>query len=414
MTDARAPMFEESRPSLISTEIIVVGAGPAGSMVAKTAAEHGARVVLLEEHRTPGLPVSCAEALGVDTLTEAGIDHGSSVINLDVERANVYTPNGKCVTISNKRSKAYMINRDVFDALLAENAVKAGAIIKVDTRVHSLIKKDGTIIGVEALTYVPDQDKTLPIRFFGKIIIGADGHASTVRQKAFKTGYFKDVGVCAQYTLSGLNIKEPKTVDFWIGKHYAPGGYVWLFPKSKTVANVGISINPKLSTKSAVEYLNEFIENQPRFLGSKIIRKTGGILPITGTLPDIVGDGVMLVGDAAGQLIPMTGAGIETAIHAGKIAGRVAAQAVIKKDFSKQNLMEYPILFNERWGKIIEDSKKMLTLYNDLTDDELNKLSEIITPDQVQELANGENLIKNLFFLALKAPRLTFKFLTIL
>ena len=104
-------------------------------------------------------------------------------------------------------------------------------------------------------------------------------------------------------------------------------------------------------------------------------------------------------------------AGVETAIYAGKTAGLVAVKAVSTNDVSKQRLLEYPNLFNERWEKIISDSKKGLILYESLSDKELNKLSEIITPNQVQAIANGDNLLKNLLSLIIKAPMIALKIL---
>lgn len=397
--------------SIISSDVVVVGAGPAGSMAAKTLAEHGVRVILLEEHKQPGLPVFCGEVVSVSTLKVAGLEAKPPVVNLYSTRWKIYTPNRRHLVISNAISEYYNINRHIFDAKLCESAVKVGAILNVSTRAHSVLRENGVVTGVEAFTYVAEENKYIPVRYSAKIVIGADGHASTIRRKAFNTPYFNNFGSCAQYTLVGLDIEDPTSVEVWIGRKYAPGGYVWVFPKSKTVANVGIGVNPKMSSKPAIQYLKDFIETRADFVDSIIVNKTGGILPTTGTLPDIVDDGVMLVGDAAGQLIPMTGAGVETAIYAGKTAGLVAVKAVSTNDVSKQRLLEYPNLFNERWGKIISDSKKGLILYESLTDKELNKLSEIITPNQAQAIANGDNLLKNLLSLSIKAPRFALKIL---
>jgi len=119
----------------------------------------------------------------------------------------------------------------------------------------------------------------------------------------------------------------------------------------------------------------------------------------------------MLVGDAAGQIIPMTGAGVETAIYAGKTAGSVAAKAIQEDNTSKTRLEEYPEIFNQRWGKVIEGSKKMLNLYDRLNDEDLDMLSEIITPNQVQSLVYGDKVARNLIPLIFKAPRISLKIL---
>ncbi|GAH85039.1 unnamed protein product, partial [marine sediment metagenome] len=111
--------------SLLSTDVVVVGAGPAGCTAAETAAELGVNVVLLEEHSVPGLPVFCGEAVSYETLVAAGLKPEPPIINQSIRKANVYAPNGKCITIS-KDYLGYTINRDVFDGLLADRAVAAG------------------------------------------------------------------------------------------------------------------------------------------------------------------------------------------------------------------------------------------------------------------------------------------------
>ena len=385
--------------NILTTDIVVVGAGPAGSSAAKAAAELGANVILLEEHPVPGFPVFCGEGVSIETLAAAGFKPESQIINQTIRKTYVYTPNGKHITIT---YDWYTINRHVFDGLLAEKAVAAGVRLMVNTRAVRVTKRGGVVVGVKAERC----GETFPI--LSKIVIGADGHASMVRKSALAIPYFKDFGVCAQYTLAELNI-EPDAGELWIGRKYAPNGYVWVFPKSRTVANVGIGINPSRATKPAIQYLQEFINQNPKLKDGRIVAKTGGICPATGTLPEIVGDGVMLIGDAAGQLIPMTGAGVETAIYAGKTAGTVAAKAIQEGNTSKARLAEYPEIFNKRWGKIIEDSKKMLNLFDVINDEDLNKFSEIITPNQVQSLANGDKVTRILLSLAFQAPSLALK-----
>ena len=389
-------------PSL-STDIVVVGAGPAGSSAAKAAAELGADVILLEEHPVPGLPVFCGEYVSVKTLTAAGLRPELPIINQTIRKANVYTPNGNHVTIANESMHGYTINRDIFDKLLAEKAVAAGVKLLVDTRAVGVTKRGGVVVGVKAECHGES------FLIWSKIVIGADGHASMVRRSALDLPYFKSFGVCAQYTLAGLDLQEPNTTEIWLGQRYAPRCYAWVFPKSQTVANVGIGV--RQATKPVIQYLQDFISQTPKLRDGTRIHKTGGILPTTGTLDQIVGEGVMLAGDAAGQIIPMTGAGVETAIYAGKTAGIVAAKAIKEDNISKTRLVEYPETFNKRWGKIIEDSKKMLNLFDILNDEDLDKLSEIITPNQVQSLANGDKVTRNLISLAFKAPKLAFKIL---
>ena len=392
-------------PSIISTDIVVVGAGPAGCTTASTAAELGANVLMLEEHPLPGLPVFCGEAISHETLVAAGLKPEPPIINEPINKANFYAPNGKRITISTDRVLGYTINRDIFDGLLADKAVATGVTLMVNTKAREVTKKNGVVVGVKAERH----GEALLIK--SKIVIGADGHASMVRRSALGIPYFRSFAVCAQYTLNGLNIQEPDAIEVWLGRKYAPSGYAWVFPKSRTVANVGICVRANQATKPAILYLQDFISQNPDLRDGAIIHKTGGICPSTGTLDKIVDDGVMLVGDAAGQTIPMTGSGVESAIHAGKMAGRVASKAIQEGDTSKTRLEEYPETFNRHWGKLMENSKRTLNIFNALNDEDLNKVSEIVTPEQVKSLVSGENVTRNIINLAFKAPRLTLKIL---
>jgi len=392
-------------PSIISTDIVVVGAGPAGCTTASTAAELGANVLMLEEHPLPGLPVFCGEAISHETLVAAGLKPEPPIINEPINKANFYAPNGKRITISTDRVLGYTINRDIFDGLLADKAVATGVTLMVNTKAREVTKKNGVVVGVKAERHGED------LLIKSKIVIGADGHASMVRRSALGIPYFRSFAVCAQYTLNGLNIQEPDAIEVWLGRKYAPSGYAWVFPKSRTVANVGICVRANQATKPAILYLQDFISQNPDLRDGAIIHKTGGICPSTGTLDKIVDDGVMLVGDAAGQTIPMTGSGVESAIHAGKMAGRVASKAIQEGDTSKTRLEEYPETFNRHWGKLMENSKRTLNIFNALNDEDLNKVSEIVTPEQVKSLVSGENVTRNIINLAFKAPRLTLKIL---
>jgi len=102
----------------------------------------------------------------------------------------------------------------------------------------------------------------------------------------------------------------------------------------------------------------------------------------------------MLVGEAAGQVIPLTGGGIHTSIAGGKIAAEVAAKALEAGNLSEKALSEYRSKYDEYWGRKIRDSLKALHVIEKLSDDELNQLADILTGEDIVNLANGENVAK--------------------
>jgi digeranylgeranylglycerophospholipid reductase len=378
-------------------DVLVVGAGPAGSMAAKVVAEKGVEVIIIEEHETSGTPVYCAEGLSIGGIHDGGLEAVPPYVSQQISTARVVAPNGKTLDMTTENWTGYTLDRQVFDRTLTENAVNAGANLMTKTRATDVIKDGNQIVGVKA---IKDGEE---IEFHAKVVIGADGHWSIIRRRAGLQRYFPDYVTCAQYQLGGLDLEDPTTNEFYMGTNYAPGGYAWVFPKSKSVANVGLGVRKK-HTKAPIEYLKDFCENDPRFRNAKILKKNGGICPVSGTLDKVVMDGLILAGDSAGMLVPMTGAGIHSGIEAGKMAGRVAAEAVIDGDVSEKKLKQFRVEFDKYWGKRIRESGKVLEMLDKFDDNDLNTLADVVTNDDILALANGLNVAAALAGIVKRSP----------
>jgi digeranylgeranylglycerophospholipid reductase len=381
----------------LQCDVVVVGAGPAGSMAARAAAEGGVDVVILEEHPVAGTPVYCAEGLSMGGIRDSGLEAVPPYVSQQVRKVRVFAPDGGFVDLTSSDWTGYALNREVFDKALADNAVKAGARLIVEAQATGVIKEGEKVVGVKAV----NRGESVDVR--AKVIIGADGHWSIVRRSAGLERYFSDYVSCAQYVLGGLDLEDPYVNEFWMGERYAPGGYAWLFPKSREVANVGLGVRVK-HTKPAVEYLKDWVASDPRFRDAKILKTNGGICPVSGQLDKIVDDGLMLVGDAAGQLIPMTGAGIHSGIEAGKMAGRVAAWAVKAGDVSAKRLGVYRDEFDVYWGKRIKDSGRVLLMLDKFSDEDLNILAQVVTNEDIISLTNGTNVAATVAGLIARSP----------
>ncbi len=377
--------------------MLVVGAGPAGSMAARAAAEGGSDVIIIEEHPVSGTPVHCAEGLSAGGILDGGLEPVEPYVSQRISKARIVAPNGNYVELTSENWTGYTLNRVAFDKALADNSERAGARMMTRTRATGVIRDGGRVVGVKAVSGGE------PVEFMAKVVIGADGHSSVVRRSAGLERYFRDYATCAQYQLGGLDLDDPTVNEFYMGAKYAPGGYAWVFPKSRSVANVGLGVR-KTHTRPAVEYLKDFVAGDPRFRDTEVLLRNGGICPVSGTLDRIVADGLMLVGDAAGQLIPMTGAGVHSGIEAGKMAGRVAAEAVVEGDVSERRLSAYRREFDVYWGKRIRDSGRVLEMLDRFTDEDLNTLSEVVTNDDVLSLANGTNVAGTVAGLVARSP----------
>ena len=308
-------------------DVIVVGGGPAGSTAARFAAEGGASVLMLEKDRDIGMPVRCGEAVGAEGLKNF-IEPNPKWIASTIDAFRLVAPSGKYVDIENLAEAGYVLDRRMFDYELALLAGNTGVAILTKAYVYDLVKNGDEIIGVKA-THLSEE-----IEFRAKIIIAADGVESRVgRWAGLKTTIkIKDIEAAVQMSVSNISCVSNR-LDFYLGANKAPGGYLWVFPKGDKFANIGIGVggihNKK---KSARKYLEEFMESY--YPDAAILTTVVGGVPCAHTLPNIATDNLMICGDAAHMVNPVTGGGIISGMQGGKLAGIIAAEAVIARNYS--------------------------------------------------------------------------------
>jgi digeranylgeranylglycerophospholipid reductase len=384
-------------------DCIVVGGGPGGAWAAKHAAEKGASVLLLEKDREVGVPVRCAEAVGEKGLNMVVQEPDPRWITTVINRAVLISPSGKEVVMESGKERGYMLDRKIFDYDLVQMATMQGVDVRTKAYVYDLIKPNGAVAGVR----VQHLGSRYDIR--SKVVIGADGVESRVgRWAGLRTNIkMKDLESFIQMTLSNVKV-VPNTIYFYLGKKVAPGGYLWVFPKNARVANVGLGVSGEFARyKSAKRYLQEFIDK--RFPNAAVLYTVVGGVPCAPTLKKIVADGLMLVGDAAHQVNPISGGGIVTAMIAGQIAGRVAAQAIHENDVSDERLEQYAVAWQKAEGKTHERFYKIKQSVYKLTDADLDK-----TAETVLSLPPEKRTIVNIFKAALvKHPSLIFDVLKV-
>jgi digeranylgeranylglycerophospholipid reductase len=186
----------------------------------------------------------------------------------------------------------------------------------------------------------------------------------------------QDIETCFQYTLYHSKIKM-EFCDFYFGDKIAPGGYIWMFPKGKNYANVGIGIaGDRAKDKSAKECLDEFVEKT--FPGASYLSSVAGSVPSSKVAKKLAGDGVMLAGDAAHQSDPVTGGGILTAMWGGKLSAETAVKAAETGNFSASALSAYTKAWNKKIGEQHNRQYRLKKGIRKLSDDMLNRTAEII------------------------------------
>ena len=349
-------------------DIVVVGGGPGGSMAALHSAKGGANVCLLEKTRDIGYPVRCGEAMGEWAIKQF-FDPKPTWIAADIKRSRIVAPNGIPIDIPFNKEQAYVLNRRVFDYDLSLMASKEGANVFTKCYVKSIDRNDENGYDVH-LDYLGEH-KSIKT----KLIIGADGIESRIgRWAGIKTQInMRDMESCIQYSVGNIEV-DSNRIDMYVGDNWAPGGYLWVFPKGDGTANIGLGIGSKFNRKkSAKKYLDEFIEN--KYPNATIHTTMCGGVPCSKPMTHPISDNVMLVGDAAHFINPITGGGIAAAMKSGMFAGQVASEAIIANDYSQNFLKKYVSLCQKDFTKRHEKIYKVKETITKLTDDEMNQMA---------------------------------------
>lgn len=365
-------------------DVVVVGGGPAGSLAAKYAAENGVDALIVEKEKELGVPLQCAEGLYEGALTDLGIDPDPQWAVNKIDSAELVSPSGKRVEISSGATgpTGYILDRKAFDEYLGVQAVRSGSDILMNAYVDGLIQEE-EMGGVT----ISSSDGKAEVR--GEVVIAADGVNSRVGRLAGVDTALgpMEIESCSQFKMAGIDIEDRHSLEFYFGEEIAPGGYIWVFPKGEDTANVGIGVLPGLAEKPSIEYLKDFISSKPELKKGGIVGFNAGGVPVSGPLERTVTDGLLIVGDAARLVNPMTGGGINFAMKSGKMAGEVAADAVSEGNTSEERLMEYENRVRERIGEDLKKYKRGKDVLIDLSDEELDNIAETIQEADIEKIS---------------------------
>lgn len=361
---------------MIKTDVLVVGSGPAGSLAARYAAMGGADVILIDKKSEIGSPKRCAEGVSKEGLAKVNVEPNPRWITKELDGTRLVSPDGTSVWITSEKvqlpESGYILERKVFDKYLAMEAAREGAEIKIKTLAKGLRREDDGTITVECESFGEDFDIN------AKIVIGADGPESHIGRwaglKCATPAKKMESGI--QFEMCNVEFEKDDVIEFYFGNDVAPGGYAWIFPKCDDIANVGLAVLAPLAKKSAYEYLVDFVKTCPATKNAQAVELNVGGDPVGGLVKEMSGDNILLCGDAASQVNPLTGGGINSGMLGGMLAGQTAAEAIAEGDCSAKFLKKYEKRVDEEMGDEMHKYLKVCEYLLSLSDDELNNIAE--------------------------------------
>src|SRR2546427_4796258 len=266
-------------------DVAVIGAGPAGVMAARTAASRAARPVLQEREPAAGRK-PCAEGVLSEALDDAEVSPQREFAAHRITGAYLYPPDEK------KRVRVggdgYILDKPAFLTSLSERAGAAGAEVVYGARVESVSRDDG-LVRVEGRR----DAQTFFLR--AKVVVGCDGTGSILARQFFPRRNYPVIAAF-QYDMIKCQLEDEATLEIFIGHKKAPAGYIWIFPKGKGTANVGIG----LKGSGAKSLLDKFIQEHSGMFGdTRIERSQAAPVPVGGEVEDYVTANMMVCVDAA-------------------------------------------------------------------------------------------------------------------
>jgi len=356
-------------------EVLVVGAGPAGSHLARRLADAGRDVLLVEKRPEIGNPVRCAEAVEAEPLRGTIGDLEPAWIAQEIYGGRGVGPEGGEARYEGEDVVGYVLNRRLFDRGLARLAVEAGARVFARTQATQARRVGDSW----RVTLHGDGGRTV-VRCRG--LAAADGVEGLVSRWAGTGGPWPltELHSCAQARVVGLQPETKPLVEFHLGESVAPGGYAWCFPLGGGRANVGVAVDPSRGgVEGARLHLERFLARRMPEAG--IVELAAGSIPAPSKPRRLVADGFLAVGDAAGHTEPLSGGGIANALQGAELAAEVLSASLVEGDLSAGRLEVYARRWAATVGRSLRRYARLRRLYLRLNDADLTELLRILNAE---------------------------------
>jgi flavin-dependent dehydrogenase len=255
----------------------------------------------------------------------------------------------------------FLLNRPKFARRLLNEALKTGIEYRELTQAVNLLTEGNSVTGIVYQDQQSNQARSH--RITSKLVIDASGMSTTLRRNLNIPSYIEreidkddvEPTIRMNARLADGSKVETSRCEIYLDGERAPGGYLWMFPKSSSKVNLGLGVQQRRSGKSLDTLLKEWIAETPVFRGLTPLTDDGnrpGAWPVSVRHQNdsLVANGFMLAGDAGWFPNPISAGGIGPAMTGGVIAGEVASAALQGGDVSEANLWEYNKRYVEKYG----------------------------------------------------------------
>ena len=356
----------------VDYDVVVIGAGPGGGTAALTAARMGLRTALVEEHQEVGSPTHCSGKLQLHAFRE--FDLPSHLILNTLQAGAFYAPNGAVARVRRRVPDSHVVDRADFDRWLADQAQRHGAELVLGTRLRAAERVNGAM-------RVTGERAGRMYAATARVIIDAEG-ARPVLPRTVGLHLPRACVLGLQYQVANADIEEEDCPEIYLGGTLAPGFFAWLMPIGRRRGRVGLCVDPRVTSRAPIYYLERLIREHPvasrRLRHAVVERKLAGAIPVLGVRRPSVTDGMILVGDAAGQVKATSGGGIYFAMIAGRLAAQAASRYV---GGQRRALLWYEREWRRRFGRELTFATFARVTLNHMTDAELNVLVASIAED---------------------------------
>ncbi len=342
-------------------DVAVIGGGPIGALAARYAALTGARVLLMEQGSGTGAASNCTGLISPRTLAIYSVS--STTVLRRIKGGRLHLPGGETWKLWAPDTRALVIDRAAFDRLCLEKAANAGVEVRTHTRVTHAVRGRVTINGKEKVE--------------AAVIVGADGPTSSVRNW-FSLPPPPQFLTAIQAIVEGTP-ENPEQVEVFVGRDIAPGGFAWAVPAEAGTLRVGLLAPAGTDVQRLLSRL------LTAYFPGRIRTHGGGLIPI-GPAERTYSDGAIVVGDAAGQVKPLSGGGLYFGGVCAQIAGKVAGQAGLSGLTSEAYLRLYEEEWKREIGYELDFGLSLRQIFFSLDDETLTAIKAIFDDPEILSL----------------------------